>query len=300
MAAQLDQQIAMRVSVVTILVNLLLSGFKLAAGILAHSSAMISDAAHSASDVLSTVVVMVGIRISGKKQDTMHPYGHERFESVAAALLALILLGTGLVIGYQGILAIRQSQTTELLIPGKLALVAAIGSIVIKEWMYHYTRHAAKKIRSDALMADAWHHRSDAFSSVGSLIGILGARMGIPVLDPIASIVIALFILKAALMILRDALSKLIDHACDAETASAIHDAVLDVPDVLRLDLLRTRMFGAKLYVDVEIGADETLPLRQAHAIAQQVHDSIEAQFPTVKHCMVHVNPIAVAEAGSG
>lgn len=150
-----------------------------------------------------------------------------------------------------------------------LALVAAILSIVIKEMMYHYTVHYAKQIHSDALKADAWHHRSDAFSSVGSLVGILGARLGFPVLDAVASVVICLFILKASVSILRDAVSKLIDRACDPKVEEAMAEEILAVPDVLGLDDLRTRMFGPKIYVDVEISADENLRLKDSHAIAQ-------------------------------
>ena len=201
------QKLAMHVSLVTILGNLVLSVFKLAAGIIAHSGAMVSDAVHSASEVLSTFVVIAGVKLSGKASDKEHPYGHERFECVAAILLAVMLAATGIGIGWAGIRNIT-GDSSALTVPGGLALVAAVISIVSKEAMYWYTRAAAKKIGSSALMADAWHHRSDALSSIGSFVGILGARLGLPVLDPVASVVICVFILKAAFDVFRDAVSK--------------------------------------------------------------------------------------------
>ncbi len=171
-------KLAMQVSRNTIIGNFVLTAFKLAAGILGHSSAMLSDAIHSASDVFSTLIVMVGIRISGKKADGNHNYGHERLEAVAAILLAVVLAATGVFIGYSGVRSILAANYGGLQVPGTLALIAAIVSIVVKEGMFWYTRQAADKIHSAALMADAWHHRSDALSSVGSLVGIAGAQLG--------------------------------------------------------------------------------------------------------------------------
>jgi cation diffusion facilitator family transporter len=286
-------ELAMRVSKVSIAVNLLLSVFKLLAGIFAHSGAMISDAVHSASDVLSTFVVIIGVRLSGKKSDQDHPYGHERLECVSSIILAVLLALTGVGIGISGIQEILAgSEGGTFTVPGRLALIAAVLSLVVKEWMFWYTRSAAKKVNSGALMADAWHHRSDALSSVGAFGGILGARMGYPVLDPVASVVICGFILKAALDIFRDAIDKMVDHACDEQTENQIRETIGGVRGVARIDLLHTRLFGSKIYVDVEIAAEDELPLKEAHAIAEQVHHSIETDFPDVKHCMVHVNPL--------
>ena len=178
--------------------------------------------------------------------------------------------------------------------PGVLALVAAIVSIAAKEGMFWYTRRAADKIHSAALMADAWHHRSDALSSVGSLVGIAGAQLGLPILDPIASLVICLFILKASYDIFMSAVRQLVDQSADPEVESAMAETIQAQDGVLRLDLLRTRQFGSRLYVDVEISADGNQSLASAHEIADRVHDQIEADFPAVKHCMVHVNPISL------
>ena len=311
------EKIAVNVSTVTIVINLALAGFKFLAGFLAHSGAMVSDAVHSASDVLATFIVILGVKLAGRDADRDHPYGHERLECVAALILGVglagrdadrdhpygherlecvaalilgvILAATGFGIGLSGIRKITGGE--ELLIPGTLALIAAAVSIVVKEAMFWYTWLAAKKIDSSALKAEAWHHRSDALSSVGSFAGILGARLGFPALDPVASVVICLFILKAAWDILADALGKMTDHACPPALVQEMAESVLSQPGVLGLDTLNTRLFGDRVYVDVEIRADGDLPLKVTHATAQAVHDALEAQFPQVKHCMVHVNP---------
>ena len=218
-----EHKVAMKVSGVSIAVNLLLSLFKLLAGILAHSGAMISDAIHSASDVGSTFVVIVGVNLSSKKSDKEHQYGHERMECVSSIILSGLLLATGIGIGMNGIENIIKSTSgTSIAIPGTLALIAAVVSIVVKEWMFWYTRSAAKKINSGALMADAWHHRSDAMSSVGAFIGILGARLGFPILDPLASVAICVLIVKASVDIFRDAIDKMVDHSCDEATEESM------------------------------------------------------------------------------
>lgn len=293
-------RIALRVSRRSIYVNLLLTLLKFLAGLVASSSAMISDAVHSASDVLSTVLVMVSVRLSGRKADQDHEYGHERLESIASILLSVALALTGGAIGLGGIQALGSAAAGELAVPGVLALAAAILSIAVKEGMYWYTRHAAKQTGSTALMADAWHHRSDALSSVGSLVGIAASRMGFPMGDPIASIVISCFILKVSVDIFRSAAGQLTDRACAPEVESEMRAMISAQPGVLGLDLLRTRRFGSRIYVDVEIAADGALPLSEAHAIAEGVHDQIEAGFPSVKHCMVHVNPRSASPAPEG
>ncbi|MEE1244037.1 MAG: cation diffusion facilitator family transporter [Frisingicoccus sp.] len=285
------RRVANRVSLITIIGNVVLAVVKLLAGIIAHSSAMISDAIHSASDVFSTFVVIIGIKLSSKKADREHPYGHERLECVAAIILAMVLFITGLGIGVDALGNIVQGNYTDLQTPGMLALAAAVVSIVCKEGMYWYTRYYAKKIDSSALMADAWHHRSDAFSSVGALIGIGGARLGYPVMDSVASLVIFVFIVKAAYDIFKDALDKMVDHSCDEETEKAISECIMKNEHVLGIDLLQTRMFGNKIYVDVEIALPSSYTLELSHEIAEDVHQEIEHNFPKVKHIMVHVNP---------
>lgn len=292
--AKTNEQIAMQVSANSIAVNLMLSIFKLIAGLMASSGAMISDAIHSASDVFSTIIVIIGVKISGKASDEDHPYGHDRFECVASIILAILLGVTGVGIGLTGVQKLTAGHYDTLAVPGVLALAAAVISIVVKEIMYWYTRNAAKKINSGALMADAWHHRSDALSSIGAFVGILGARLGYPILDPIASIVICVMIAKASIDIFRDAIDKMVDHSCDAKTEESMKREILKVPGVRRVDLLKTRLFGSKMYVDIEIAADGSISLFDAHDIAENVHHTIENKFKDVKHCMVHVNPINV------
>ena len=281
---------AMHVSKVSIAVNVVLTCGKLAAGILGRSHAMISDAVHSASDVFSTLIVMAGVSMSAKQSDKEHPYGHERLEGVAALFLAVILCATGLGIGFGAVREVVSGEVKDAAIPGLMALAAAIVSIVVKEWMYRYTIKAADSIHSSALKADAWHHRSDALSSVGAFVGICGARMGFAFMDPAASIVICIFICKASLDVLRDALDKMVDKACDEETAQAIRRTALAPPGVVRIDGLKTRLFGPRMYVDIEIAVDGRLNLQQAHTISREVHDMVEEQFPQVKQCAVQIN----------
>ena len=275
------QKVAVKVSIVTLGVNAVLVVFKTLAGIFGNSYALISDAVHSASDVFSTVIVLIGVKLAAKKADKNHPFGHERFECVAAILLAVVLFATGAGVGYSGINNIVTGEYKNFEIPGIIALVAAAVSIVVKELMFWYTYRAAKLVNSSALKADAWHHRSDSLSSIGSLVGVVGGLCGVKILDSVACIVICLFIFKASIQIFIDAIKKMTDEACDG---------------VLRVDNLMTRLFGNRIYVIAEIACDADLPLIEAHAIAEAVHSGIENKFPAVKHVTVHVNPFNETE----
>ena len=284
-------QTAKRVSAVSIAVNLFLSLFKLLAGVLANSGALISDAVHSASDVFSTVVVLIGVHLSSKEPDEEHPYGHERMECVAAILLAMVLFITGFLIGKQAVENITSGSYEQMPVPGVMALAAALVSILVKELMYRYTARYARKIDSGALMADAWHHRSDSLSSVGALVGVAAARAGYPVMDSVASLIIFAFIAKAAYDIFMDAVDRMVDHSCRDDTENRIREFVLKNENILGVDLLRTRVFGNRIYVDLEIQVDGSYTLSQAHDIAEEIHDGIETEFSQVKHIMIHVNP---------
>ena len=288
---QKNVKIAMKVSVIGIAVNVVLTIFKMIAGIVSNSSAMVSDAVHSFSDVASTVVVMLGIKAAAKEKDRKHQYGHERMESLTALILSFFLIITAIGIGIDGVDKIRIGIKGGLATPGYLALIAALVSIVIKEWAYWYTRAAAKKIKSAALLADAWHHRSDSLSSIGSFIGIAGARIGFPILDPIASLVICVLIFKVAIDIARNAANQMVDSSCSEEVENEITKIALKQDGVRSVDSLRTRMFGSKFFVDIEIAVDGNLSIYQGHDIAELVHDEIEDRFSDAKHCMVHVNP---------
>ena len=285
------QAAATKVSLVSMITNVILTALKLAAGLIAHSGAMVTDAVHSASDIFSGLIVLIGVRISSRAPDEKHPYGHERFECVAALLLSGILALVGGTIGLNAVRDIISGRAQEMEAPGLLALIAAVVSIAVKESLFWYTRGYAKKYRSTALHAEAWHQRSDALSSIGALIGIAGARMGVPVMEPFASVIIAAFILRVAVRIFRDAVEQMVDHSCNEEVEAAFRSTALEQPGVLGVELLRTRMFGNRVYVDLEIAADPGLTLAAAHEIAEQVHDAIEETYPEVKHIMVHVNP---------
>ena len=286
-----NEQIAMKAGRNSIIVNVFLSVFKLFAGIFGNSAAMVADAIHSITDLFSTVVAIIGIKLAGQKPDANHPYGHERFECVATLILASLISVVGVGIGWAGVQMIISGQYNEIGLPGMLAMVAAIVSIIVKESVYWYMRAVAKKIDSSALMADAVHSRADGLSSIGSFIGILGARIGFPILDSVAAIVICLFILKTAIGIFIDAIGRLTDKACDGETLDAMRNVILAQDAVEGIDQLKTRLAGNRIYVDVDICVNSSATVKEAHGIAQCVHDAIEQKFPKVKHCMVHVNP---------
>lgn len=282
-------------SLVSVIGNAILSGFKMFAGIVGNSGAMISDAIHSFSDVLTTLIAWIGVKASKRDADSSHPYGHERLECVASLLLGLVLMVTGIGVGKVGVENILSGNYETLTIPGSIALAAAIISIIGKEAMYWYTRYYAKLINSAAFMADAWHHRSDAFSSIGSLIGIGGAMLGFPMMDSAASVVICIFIMKVAYDITKDALVKMLDTSCGADYEKKLTEDILAQEDVLRVDMLRSRMFGNKVYIDLEISVDGDKSLWEAHEVAERVHRNVEQCFSDVKHIMIHVNPIHCA-----
>ena len=291
MDSQNEQKIVKNLSVVGIGGNIILTTFKFFAGIVGNSTAMLSDAVHSLSDVVATLIAYIGVRMSMRAEDKTHPYGHERLECVASLMLGVILVVTGFAIGWTGIEKILAGNHENIEVPGMIALIAAVVSIVVKEAMYWYTRHYAKILNSSAFMADAWHHRSDALSSVGALLGIGAAMMGFPVADPIASVIICLFIMKVAYDVLKDALDKMVDTPCSEETEQLIAETITSQEGVIHLDRLQTRQFGNRIYVDAEIAVDGEMPLREAHTIAHQAHDKVEKKFPNVKHIMIHVNP---------
>ena len=280
-----------KMSLISLIGNTVLSGFKLFAGVIGNSGAMISDAIHSFSDVLTTLIAWIGVKVSKKAADEAHPYGHERMECVASLLLGLVLMATGLGVGRVGVDNIIANNYETLAIPKLIALAASVVSILGKAAMFWYTRYYAKLINSSAFMADAWHHRSDAISSIGSFIGIAGTMLGFPVMDSVASVVICLFILKVAYDILRDALMKMLDTSCGEAYENQLTHYIAEKEDVRSVDLLHSRMFGNKVFIDLEISVDGDKSLRDAHAVAELVHEDVELNFPEIKHIMIHVNP---------
>ncbi|MGI6075935.1 MAG: cation diffusion facilitator family transporter [Pyramidobacter sp.] len=282
---------ATRVSAVCMAGNFVLAAAKFAAGILGHSGAMISDAVHSSSDLLGGLIVVIGVKLATRPSDKSHPYGHERIECIAALILGGILFAVGLALGGEALKSVITGAYRRAVRPGVVALAAALLSIVSKEAMFWYTWLTATRFDSSALKAEAWHHRSDALSSVGALMGIGGARLGWPVMEPAASFVICLFILKVGYDIFNDTVNQLVDHAADDKTVEALSQCILAQRGVKGIDLLNTREFANRLYADIEIRADGNLSLHDAHAIAEEVHHAVEKQFARVKHVMVHVNP---------
>ncbi len=291
MTNQNNTKEALKVSFTAIIFNIILSILKFTAGFFGNSAAMISDAVHTLSDLLSTIVVIVGVKLASREDDDDHQYGHERFECVAGIILATMLFITGVGIVYSAFLNIFSGNYQTAEIPGTIALIAAVISILMQEFLFQYTKRVAKKVGSGALMADAWHHRSDALSSVGSFIGIFGAMLGFVVLDSLVAVIIGGVIVKVAYSIFKDSIDKMTDKACEPQTVDKIMGIAKSCDGVLKVDMLKTRVFANKIYIDIEITVDSNLTLHKAHEIAEAVHDKIEIAIQEVKHCMVHVNP---------
>ena len=282
-----------RVTLTGIFVNILLSAGKLIAGILGRSGAMLADAIHSISDFATDIIVLLSVNTTPtatKEEKPRYEYG--KHETVVTVLIGLALLGVAIVIFVDSAHRISSILSgTAFQRPGLIAVVAAAVSIAAKEWLYRYTLRTGRRVKSRAVIANAWHHRSDALSSIGSFIGILGARMGYPVLDPLASVIICLMIVYASYEIFKDAVDKMVDRSCDAATINTMTALIKAQKGVDHIDVLQTRKFGSRIYVDVEVSADDNLTLLEAHTIAENIHKAIERNFSEVKHCMVHVNP---------
>lgn len=292
--ADIDREftsVATRVSQVCILCSLGLCIIKLAGGLIAHSEALVSDAINSAFDMVSGLIVIVGVKISRKDSDHNHPYGHERLESVATIILAIMLFVVGVFVAHEALESLTDGSYRDSAVPGALSILAALTSIIVKEILFWYTKGNADRIDSAALRAAAWDHRSDVISTSGALIGIVATRLGFAAGDLLASLVVCGFILRTAYITFREAIEQMIDRSADDEVIRDIKACIEACPGVLGVDMLQVRVFGNRLYVDLEISEDESLSLKEAHDIAEHVHDTIEERFPVVKHIMVHVNP---------
>ncbi len=283
-----NYKLGLKTSWLTIIINIILAGIKLFAGALGNSSAMLADGIHTLSDVLTTLVVMLGLKVSSKEADEGHPYGHEKYESVFAKILSIILLLTGIYIGYE---AIKILISGEIRTPKTIAVIAALLSILVKELMFWYTMKVAKKIKSISMEADAWHHRSDSFSSIGTLVGILGAKFGFLALDPIAGIVVSIFIIKVGVDLYLKSVKELVDESADIDTVNRIEAKTISTEGVKGIKNLKTRIFGNKIYVDLEIYVEAHISVREGHEIAENVHDILENEIDDIKHCMVHMEP---------
>lgn len=290
-----EDQIA-RVTLAGSVVNLLLVGLKAVAGIVGHSAAMVSDAVHSLSDFVTDIVVLVFVRVSARPQDEDHDYGHGKYETLATLLigLALAAAAVGIVVsGARKLAAWLQGE--DLPAPGTLALWAALLSIAVKEILYQYTRIQGRKLDSPALTANAWHHRSDALSSIGAAIGIGGAILlgnRWTVLDPLASIVVGAMLVKVAWDLLGPSFGELTDSSLPADTEKEMLDIIRGIEGIEDPHNLRTRRVGNRIVAEVHIRLDGRLSLQEAHEKATQVERSIKARFGQQSHIIVHMEPV--------
>ncbi|MGF7185909.1 cation diffusion facilitator family transporter [Desulfitispora alkaliphila] len=273
--------------------NAVLTLLKGSVGVLTGSTAIIADAFHSASDVLSTLVAMGGVKLAHQPPDKHHHYGHAKAEPIAAKILALILIFTAAGIGWK---AIQVAQSGNIVVPGTVAIYAVILSIVIKEGMYHYTVRIGRKIKSSVIVADAWHHRSDAFSSIAALIGVLGANFGYPILDPLAGIIVAIMILRMGINVYWSAIKELMDPAPKPEVIEQISEIVKNTEGVRSVEEIKARYNGPYIYVDLKICVHPQVTVEKGHAIAAAAKYNILEKDSTVKDVLIHVNPCFYSE----
>lgn len=285
-----------KVTIVGSFVNFLLLIFKFVSGIVGHSAAMIADAVHSLSDFVTDILVLVFVKISSKPADKDHRYGHGKFETLATAIIGAVLLAVGIGIFYQGATSIYAVYNGQVLpSPGYIALIAAAVSIVSKEAVYWYTVIKGKKLNSQAVVANAWHHRSDAFSSIGTLLGIGGAILGgekWAVLDPIAAVVVSIFIVKVAIGILNGSLQELLEHALPKTVQEEIKQLILSVDGVSEPHHLRTRRVGSNYAIEVHIRMDGNLSLNEAHHITSLVEKKLKEKYGEGTNLSVHAEPL--------
>lgn len=285
-----------RVTWIGSLVNFLLMAFKFVAGIVGHSSALVADAVHSLSDFATDIVVIVFVRISGKPEDEDHRYGHGKYETLATAIigLALFAVGIGLLVG--GATKVADVINGAILpAPSMIALIAAAVSIVSKEILYRYTVRVGKNLNSQAVVANAWHHRSDAFSSIGTLVGVGGAIfLGEKwrILDPIAAIVVSTFIIKVAFDLIKPCIDELLERSLPAETEKQILDIITSFPEVSSPHHLRTRRIGNHIAIEVHIRMDGQISLEDAHTVATEVERCLKEEFGPDTHIGIHMEPV--------
>jgi len=288
-----EKGIIVKTTLWTMIANGVLAVLKVFAGIVGKSTAMITDAVNSISDVLTNLAVLIFGKLSRKKEDKSHPYGHEKFDSMISVFIGMALIITVFEIGKLSVTKLYDYFVSGIDIPTvkPIALIVAVATIAVKETMYHITKKNAKKAHSGALEAIALDNRSDVLATSGALIGIGGSMLGIVYLEPIAALVICAFIVRLAFRIIKSGFSQVVDEAASPEVVKLIEQIVSEDQDVIKIDDLKTRRFGMKTYVDIEIAVDKNLSLAKAHSIAHRIHDLVETNVPSVKHCMVHVNP---------
>ena len=286
-----------RVTLLGSVVNLLLLVFKFVAGVLGHSAAMIADAVHSLSDFVTDLIVIVFVKISSKPEDADHAYGHGKYETLASCIIGLALIVVGVMMGYNATVKIVDvvRNGTELASPGIIALAAAVLSIVLKEWMFHITRKVAREVDSPAVEANAWHHRSDALSSVGTAIGIGGAVLlgsKWAVLDPIAALVVSVFIVVQAAKILSDAIGQLMEKSLPRDVEQRICEIVYEEEGTSDLHHLRTRKIGSQISIELHVRMNGYLTLREVHDKSIAIEKRLRAAFGDSTYINLHVEPL--------
>lgn len=278
------------------IVNFALLVFKFVAGIVGHSAAMVADAVHSLSDFVTDIIVVAFVRISGKPEDEGHDYGHGKYETLATAIIGLILFFVGIGIMFNGAKSVFDTiKGKPLAAPSILALTVAALSILLKELLYRYTIHKAKGLNSQAMIANAWHHRSDAFSSIGTFIGIGGAIcLGEQwrILDPLAAIVVSIFIMRVAVQLLKPCVDELLERSLPAETENIILEIIRSFPEVSEPHHLRTRRIGNHLAIEVHIRMNGNTPLAEAHSLASEVEKRLKYEFGKDTHIGIHMEPL--------
>jgi len=289
--------VSQKVSIITLIANLIFAVIKMFVGTVFRSHALVADGLHSASDAVSTITVMVGNRISKEPPDDEHPYGHGKAEPIATKVLGILLVIGGLIILKETIHAILAGNIS---VPSRLVLWTALASILVKELMYHYTYRAGKKVNNRALIADAIHHRTDAFSSIAVLIGAGGARLGYPILDPIAGLIVALFILKMGVEVFKDAANELMDAAPNEEKFKEIIDVVETIDQVIKIRNLKIRTHGPNYFVDIRVVVNNELTVVEGHEVAVGVRRKIQEYCDGIQEVLVHIDPKGVRHIESG
>ncbi|SDK22429.1 cation diffusion facilitator family transporter [Natronincola ferrireducens] len=287
---------AKKVSIISIMINIFLTIIKAVVGFIAGSTALVADAFHSASDLFGTIILLQGLKIAHKPPDESHPYGHHRAETITSKILAIILIVTALGIGYEAIKILRQASIA---VPDSIAIYIALLSIFLKEGLFRYTFRIGKKINSSAVIADAWHNRTDAMSSIAALIGIGGALYGYPIMDPLAGIFVSALILKTGVSIYKQAILTLMDTAPSKEVLLQIQEAAFEAEGIKEVQDIKVRQYGSKFIVDMKVCVNPNITVAEGHGAAARAKENIMDTNFDIQDVLIHVNPCKKPEEKS-
>ena len=280
-----------KITIISILLNIVLTILKIIAGVIGNSTAIIADGLHSASDIITSIGILIGNKISRKPRDEEHQYGHEKAESIVSFILSAVLIIVAIKIGYDGVIDLFNINTLE--IPSVLPLIVSVISIGVKEYQYQITIRVAKKINSSSLKADAWHHRSDALSSIAAFIGIGGAMLGFKVLDPIASIIVAVVVVKVGVDILKSSCGELMDSSISKKDIDQIENIIESDDKIYGIKDFKSRKYGSVAYIDMSIFIDKSKTLEEAHDIADKLEQNIISKLNYIKEINIHTEPFS-------